>query len=54
MQILAVLIPISLVLISIAVALFVWAVDHDQFEQLDRHAFDIFDDPPSEDPGEHS
>ena len=51
MQTLAVLIPISLVLIAIAVAVFVWAVDHDQFDQLDRHAFDIFD---GDDPGENS
>lgn len=41
------LIPISLLLIAIAGATFVWAVNHDQFDELDRHGFDILDDDPS-------
>lgn len=44
MEILAVLIPVSIVLIGIAVVIFVWAVNHNQFEQLDKHGFDIFED----------
>lgn len=44
MEILAVLIPVSIVLIGIAVVIFLWAVNHDQFEQLDKHGFDIFED----------
>ena len=44
MEILAVLIPVSIVLIGIAVVIFIWAVNHDQFEQLDKHGFDIFED----------
>ena len=46
MEILLLLIPISVVLIGIAGAMFVWAVDNDQFEQLDTHGFDILDDEP--------
>jgi len=49
MAILLLLIPISLLLIAIAGALFVWAVNNDQFEDLDRHGFDILDDSPGED-----
>lgn len=52
MQILIVLIPISIVLIGIAAAMFLWAVDNDQFEQLDLHAFDILQDDPTDDSGE--
>jgi cbb3-type cytochrome oxidase maturation protein len=44
MEILAVLIPVSIVLIGIAVVIFLWAVNHNQFEQLDKHGFDIFED----------
>ena len=43
MEILAILIPMSFVLIGIAGAVFVWAVNNDQFDQLDRHGFDILD-----------
>jgi cbb3-type cytochrome oxidase maturation protein len=38
MNIMLVLIPISLLLIAVAIYAFFWAVDHDQFEQLDRAA----------------
>ena len=44
MEILALLIPLSIILMGIAAAVFVWAVNHKQFDQLDRHAFDVLDD----------
>lgn len=44
MEILALLIPLSVVLMGIAAWVFVWAVNNDQFEQLDRHGFDALDD----------
>ncbi|MDH3643634.1 MAG: cbb3-type cytochrome oxidase assembly protein CcoS [Gammaproteobacteria bacterium] len=52
MQILIVLIPISIILIGIAAVMFLWAVDNDQFEQLDLHAFDILQDDSTDDSGE--
>jgi cbb3-type cytochrome oxidase maturation protein len=46
-----ILIPLGVVLLAAAVAAFIWAVDHDQFEDLDREGsrllFDDDDDPPS-------
>jgi cbb3-type cytochrome oxidase maturation protein len=30
------LIPLTLVLLGVAIAAFVWAANHDQFEDLDR------------------
>jgi len=50
MTILLLLIPVSLLLMSIAGAMFLWAVNNDQFEALDRHGFDILDDLPGDDP----
>ncbi|MEM8767893.1 MAG: cbb3-type cytochrome oxidase assembly protein CcoS [Pseudomonadota bacterium] len=44
MEILVVLIPVSVILMGIAGAIFLWAVNNDQFEQLDKHGFDIFED----------
>jgi cbb3-type cytochrome oxidase maturation protein len=44
MEILALLIPLSIVLMGIAAWIFVWAVNNNQFEQLDRHGFDVLDD----------
>jgi cbb3-type cytochrome oxidase maturation protein len=60
MEILIVLVPLSIVLIAIATAMFVWAVDNDQFEQLDLHGFDLLlddrkddqKDDPKDDPGD--
>lgn len=49
MAILLLLIPLSLVLLGIAGALFVWAVNNGQFEELERHGFDIFDDSSGDD-----
>ena len=50
MEILAILIPISIVFIAIAAAIFVWAVNPKQFEQLDKHGFDIFEEDSGEEP----
>lgn len=44
MEILVILIPVSVVLIGIAAAIFLWAVNNNQFEQLDKHGFDIFEE----------
>jgi len=45
MSVLLMLIPLGLVLLGIAVWAFVWAVNHDQFEDLDRAGHSIlFDD----------
>jgi cbb3-type cytochrome oxidase maturation protein len=45
MTILFVLIPLGLMLLAIAVWAFFWAVDNDQFDELDRAAHSIlFDD----------
>lgn len=44
MTILLMLIPISLVLLGLAVAAFIWAVRRGQFDDLDTPALDILDD----------
>lgn len=45
MTIIFVLIPLGLLLVGLAVWAFAWAVDHDQFEDLDRAGREIlFDD----------
>lgn len=44
MNILLVLIPISLLLLGIAVAAFVWAVKRGQYDDLDTPALDILTD----------
>lgn len=44
MRILLALIPISLVLLGIAIAFFAWAVRNDQFEDLDSAALDVLTD----------
>ncbi len=41
MNILLLLIPLSLLLIGVAIALFLWAVRRGQFEDLDTPALDI-------------
>jgi len=49
-NILLVLIPVTLVVIGVAVALFFWAVNHQQFDDLDSPAvLPLMDDPPAED-----
>ncbi|WP_240126338.1 cbb3-type cytochrome oxidase assembly protein CcoS [Thermomonas alba] len=48
MTILLFLIPISLILLGIAVLVFVWAVRNGQFEDLDTPALDILrEEPPA-------
>lgn len=51
MNIIYVLIPLSVLLMIIAIAAFFWAVKNDQFDDLDTPALDILDDdedtPPS-------
>jgi len=44
MKIIYILIPLSLVLLSLAVWAFFWAVRNDQFDDLDTPAMDILDD----------
>lgn len=46
MAILLVLVPISLVLLGVAVYAFVWAVRRGQFDDLDTPALDILHDEP--------
>ncbi len=48
MEVLALLIPLSIVLVGVALACFNWAVDHDQFEDLDRQGMAPLESP--EDP----
>ena len=50
MNILLLLIPLSLLLIGLAVWLFVWAVRRGQFEDLDTPALDILRDDEHERP----
>ena len=46
MNILLVLIPVTLLVVLIAVALFFWAVNHQQFDDLDSPAIlPLLDDP---------
>ncbi|BBD79346.1 cbb3-type cytochrome oxidase assembly protein CcoS [Aerosticca soli] len=49
MTILLVLIPLSLVLLIVAIGAFVWAVRKGQFDDLDTPALDVLhdDEPPS-------
>jgi cbb3-type cytochrome oxidase maturation protein len=44
MSSLFVLIPVALLLLAAAIWAFLWAVDHDQFEELDRAATSILYD----------
>jgi|JI10StandDraft_1071094.scaffolds.fasta_scaffold54509_3 cbb3-type cytochrome oxidase maturation protein len=44
MNILLVLIPLSLILVLAAVYAFFWAVDNDQFEDMETPALDILAD----------
>ena len=44
MEAILVLVPISLVIMAIAVWLFLWAVDHGQYEDVDRGAQQALDD----------
>ena len=44
MNALYILIPLSLVLVFIAVAIFIWAVNNGQFDDLDSPAWRILED----------
>lgn len=45
MSIIYVLIPIAIIIVAIAIAVFFWAVKTNQFEDLDRQGYSIlFDD----------
>jgi cytochrome oxidase maturation protein, cbb3-type len=49
MNILLMLIPVTVLLLLVAVALFFWAVNHQQFDDLDSPAvLPLLDDPPPE------
>lgn len=48
MTVIYILIPLSLVLLSLAVWAFFWAVRNDQFDDLDTPAMDILDDDEAE------
>jgi cbb3-type cytochrome oxidase maturation protein len=47
MNILLVLIPVSLVLIGVAVWAFFWAVNHGQYDDLDTPALRVLEDDPA-------
>lgn len=49
MTIIYILIPLSLVLVSLAIWAFFWAVRNDQFDDLDTPALDILDEEPDGD-----
>ncbi len=48
MSILLLLVPLSVVLVILAIAAFVWAVRRGQFDDLDAPALDILADDPKE------
>ena len=50
MSILAVMIPLGIVLLAGAVAFFFWAVEHDQFDDLETPGLlPLLDQPPASD-----
>lgn len=49
MNVILVLIPVTIVVIGVAIALFFWAVNHQQFDDLDSPAvLPLLEDPPAE------
>jgi cbb3-type cytochrome oxidase maturation protein len=54
MAILLVLVPISLVLLGLAIWAFVWAVKRGQFDDLDAAAIDILADGHDDRGGDHA
>ena len=54
MNILLLLVPISLVLLGIAIGAFVWAVRRGQFDDLDTPAIDILREEPLPAPRENA
>ena len=53
MEVLLVLVPVSAVLMGLAIWVFVRAVDSGQFDDLDRHALDILDERERQEEQEH-
>lgn len=51
MNILFLLIPLSLMLLALAIWAFFWAVKHDQFEDMDGPAYSILFDEDEKKPG---
>lgn len=49
MEILLLLIPISLIFVFVALKAFFWAVDNEQFEDLDRASNSILFEEPDDD-----
>jgi cbb3-type cytochrome oxidase maturation protein len=49
MTVLLLMIPLSLLFVGAAAVVFFWAVDHDQFADLDPPALLPLDDPPGDD-----
>ena len=55
MEVVFVLIPISLVIVAVALWAFVWSVRHDQFEDLEKEAYTIlFDDEHADQKDKHT
>jgi len=50
MNVLLIMIPLSLVLLAGAIAAFFWAVDHDQFSDMDTPSLLPLDDDPTRPP----
>lgn len=45
MSIIYILIPLAIIIVSLAIGIFFWAVKSNQFEDLERHGYSIlFDD----------
>lgn len=44
MNIIYILVPLSVLLLALAIGAFFWAVRNDQFEDLDSPALDVLDD----------
>jgi cbb3-type cytochrome oxidase maturation protein len=53
MNVLLVTIPLSLLLLICAVVAFFWAVDHDQFDDMETPGLLPLDDGPRQDPSPH-
>ncbi|NNF17899.1 MAG: cbb3-type cytochrome oxidase assembly protein CcoS [Gammaproteobacteria bacterium] len=49
MEILFILVPISALLMGLAIWVFIRAVDSGQFDDLDQHALDIFEEQEEQD-----
>jgi cbb3-type cytochrome oxidase maturation protein len=55
MEIVFLLIPVSLLLIGVAIGVFIWAVNNDQFEDLDRQGYEIlFDEDETQEEGDEA